>query len=249
MMIAPKARRPRWRTAFLRELTRTGNVRAACDGAVVCHTYLYRYRKAHPEFAAAWDAALAEAGQRLAAARDGGRPPRGDRFVRGQGMQVIGGQGFAPPRLIAQSPRRWTEAKEVRFLNTLASTANVTLAAAEAGVSTRACYWQRARRAGFARAWDAALDQGVTTIEMQLISDATKALGQDDVFDTEPRPIFAYADIISLLAQHKRRMAGPVRQGGHPRREPDIEEVKAVLLRKVRAWQHMDAQAKARDQG
>jgi hypothetical protein len=214
-----------------------GNVRAACEAALVCHTYLYRYRKADPEFAAAWDAALSQAGERLAAGREGGRPPEGQLYWRGGMMQVIGGHGAVPPRLIAQSPRRWTGAKEKRFLRTLSVTANVTLAAEEAGVSARACYWQRTRRPGFARRWDAALEEGVMTVEMQLIRDATRIVEDDDIFDEEPRPIMSYTDAILLVAQHKRRMARDVRLGGHPRREVDIEDVRASVLRKVRAFQ------------
>src|SRR5207248_6679308 len=52
-------RAPRWVTPFLRALERTGEVRTAAEDAGVDHTTAYARRRAHPDFAIAWAAALA----------------------------------------------------------------------------------------------------------------------------------------------------------------------------------------------
>jgi hypothetical protein len=50
---------PRWTIAFLRALTRTGDVRAAAADAGIDYTTAYARRKAHAEFAGLWRGALA----------------------------------------------------------------------------------------------------------------------------------------------------------------------------------------------
>jgi hypothetical protein len=61
---ATKATRPHtgeWRAVFLKTLAIDGNVRAACKAAGVARAVAYRARDEHPDFAAAWDDALADA--------------------------------------------------------------------------------------------------------------------------------------------------------------------------------------------
>jgi len=68
---------------------------------------------------------------------------------------------LAIPRLPIRRPRRqgeWTEQKAVTFIVTLAARGNVTLAARNVGMSRKAAYALRARDAGFARAWNSALE-------------------------------------------------------------------------------------------
>ena len=50
---------------FLRALSTTGNVTAACRAAKVPRCSAYKHREEDPEFAAAWDEALDEAADRL----------------------------------------------------------------------------------------------------------------------------------------------------------------------------------------
>ena|SRR5689334_2063030 len=49
---------PRWTVAFLRALERAGDVRASAEDAGIDHTTVYLRRRAHGDFAEAWDAAL-----------------------------------------------------------------------------------------------------------------------------------------------------------------------------------------------
>ena len=66
------------------------------------------------------------------------------------------------PRLAeTRRPRRageWTEAKAVTFIVTLAASRSVTFAAQRAGMSRKAAYHLKRRDAGFAAAWNAALE-------------------------------------------------------------------------------------------
>ena len=54
-----KRRAPRWTIPFLRALERTGDARASAEDAGIDHTTAYARRRAHPEFAAAWEEAIA----------------------------------------------------------------------------------------------------------------------------------------------------------------------------------------------
>jgi hypothetical protein len=51
-------RAPRWVIPFIRSLERTGQVRAAAADAGIDHTTAYQRRRAHGDFAAAWERAL-----------------------------------------------------------------------------------------------------------------------------------------------------------------------------------------------
>ncbi len=81
----PQAKRPKWQKLFLQELALTGNVRLACQKARVERSTVYKARweaegrrpaddkttdarglpRQYDDFAAKWDAALEEAGDRL----------------------------------------------------------------------------------------------------------------------------------------------------------------------------------------
>lgn len=63
-------------------------------------------------------------------------------------------------------------ARRVRFLDRLRRTANVARAAREAGISTSALYQHRARHAGFAGDWDAAIGEALDELEDVLIERA-----------------------------------------------------------------------------
>ncbi|WCP14690.1 hypothetical protein sphantq_03139 [Sphingobium sp. AntQ-1] len=63
----------------------------------------------------------------------------------------------------------WTKVKERRFLETLAETCNASEAAREAGMCRASAYRRRQSDAGFARAWEEALDVGYAEIEALLM--------------------------------------------------------------------------------
>lgn len=63
----------------------------------------------------------------------------------------------------------WPDARRKAFLEGLEAHLNVTLAAAEAGVTPRAAYRLKAQDGAFAREWAAALDVGYAELELLLL--------------------------------------------------------------------------------
>ena len=59
-------RPPRWRAPFLHALAATGNVKLSAGRAPVHHSHVCRLRRKDAQFAVAFEAALAEAAERLA---------------------------------------------------------------------------------------------------------------------------------------------------------------------------------------
>ncbi|MBJ6122728.1 hypothetical protein [Sphingomonas mollis] len=108
-----------------------------------------------------------------------------------------------------------------RFLEVLAATANVTRSAVEAGVEARACYRLRQRDAGFAAAWEAALDEGYVRLEASLLATAM-GTGEEEAIDRKLA--------LEVLA---RRAAG--RGRASMTRQVPIEEVESTLIRKLDA--------------
>lgn len=70
------------------------------------------------------------------------------------------------------SKRNWSKAKIDNFLSALAETCNVTMAAAEAGVSVSAAYERRKADAGFRGAWMEAIGAAYQRLEMVLLERA-----------------------------------------------------------------------------
>jgi hypothetical protein len=70
----------------------------------------------------------------------------------------------------------WTKAKRTRFLDTLAATAHVRMAAKAAGMGPQAAYKLRRRDPAFAALWAAALELGYERLETGLLA---RALGRD----------------------------------------------------------------------
>lgn len=66
----------------------------------------------------------------------------------------------------------WSQARRQRFLDALAATANVRMAADAAGMGLPGAYKARQRDAAFAELWEAALEQGYGRLESELLSSA-----------------------------------------------------------------------------
>lgn len=73
--------------------------------------------------------------------------------------------------------RNFTRARRERFLEVLEASGNVTLAAAEAGMTTSALYRWRERDAALAAAWDAAVEAAERTLGAQGAEPAMEAGG------------------------------------------------------------------------
>ena len=96
---------------------------------------------------------------------------------------------------------RWTEAKREAFLLALVETANVTGAARAVGLPEHSPYHLRRKDADFAAAWDAALDEAYSKLEMMLLRRATYG----EACDGADAPAISTAFALALLRHHHTR--------------------------------------------
>ena len=190
-------REPRWVTAFLRALERTGQARAAAVDAGIDYTTAYARRRAHGEFAGAWTEALAAHAARVKAEEEAeiealktdpstissprnGPPPRAE--LR-EDLHVAGGQ------VRRAGAERWSKRKEAIFFEELAATANATLAADAAGVSSSAVFARRLKHPLFAAKWDAVVRTAKASIDLYLVEETKKSFDPAtlDTGDVKPR--------------------------------------------------------------
>lgn len=254
---------PAWRRAFLRELSRSGSVAGAAERCGIDRTSAYQLRNRNAAFAASWQRAVERARERLSAtsAHPEETPPfvssEVETPVRGLSttLEANGCGGASPKRPILRpdetvrasksgrvciarvGPGRWSAKGEAAFLAELTASANVRAAARAAGVSAQAAYNRRKLWPAFKAEWDLAVAEGHARIETLLVCAATTTL------DPEPLPERAWDapqmsmdQALKLHLAHRAAEQG-ARRGGPPRREPDIEEVRAEILRKVAAME------------
>jgi hypothetical protein len=241
-----------WRRAFLRELGRSGNVALAAEKSGVAESTPYRERGKNSAFAVSWDRALETAREGLArpqpSPQAGGestaqvpRPPA--RVVEGgpllRGDQIIRASSKGRPCIARVGPGRWSARSERAFLDELTASANVKAAARAAGVSPQAAYNRRLRWPAFAAQWQDALAEGYARIETLLIHAATCTLDPEpSPAEAREAPIMTVEQAMNLFKLHRASV-----QGGKPQRYgwrqklPDIEEVRAEVLRKVAAME------------
>lgn len=240
--------------AFLAALRETGNQTIAAERAKVSRSWVQLHRSEDAGFKQAMDEAVAEAKAALRQAQgergEGCKPPTGWGFLDGAELVVrgTGGAGGGKRVQIARARvRGWSPRVEERFLAALGATCNVKAACAEVGLTAASAYGHRRRWPAFARRWDAAVEEGYDRIEMGLIECAGSFLSGEGLPDAEPLTGMTVDHAIHLLHMHKHQVH---RIGGRPglrARWPDIEEVRAVILRKVNAMQRHDPQKLVRD--
>ena len=118
--------------------------------------------------------------------------------------------GGPKPRLRAPRKRDWTKAKADRFIETLAETCNVTLAAQAIGVAIPTVYKRRAKDAGFRAGWDQALAIGYSRLEMMMLERALHGVKKTVVLSNgETKVMREYSDrvALTLLRMHRENAA------------------------------------------
>ena len=186
---------------FLDSLGRSGNARMAAREAGRAHSTFHERRKAHADFAQAWEATAAAVHARLhlAGGKRGpeasGRPGReangkerstpppgsacspfpstlGEDFrTRGGEPMVVRTRGGKLQVRLAH-PGKLTHAAEQAFLFALSATANIRLSAAAAGASPAAFYRRRKQNPAFAREMRLALKMGWQRLEAAALAAA-----------------------------------------------------------------------------
>lgn len=106
----------------------------------------------------------------------------------------------------AGRPSDWTKEKAERFVEVLADSCNVSLAARAIGRSIGNVYAQRTRDAGFRAAWDQALSIGYAKLEMMMLERALHGVEKIvTVKSGEPKIMREYNDRVALaLLRHHR---------------------------------------------
>lgn len=223
---------PAWRRSFLRELARSGSVALAAEKVGIDRSSAYQTRRRNPAFAASWDRAVADARARLV---EDGPSER----VRLRDDECVRASKDGKPCVVRAGPGRWSVAGERRFLGALAMTANVRAAAQAAGVSAVSAYNRRKQWPAFAAAWREAKAEGWERLELLLIHAATATLDPEPEVAVAEGPQMSVGEAMRLWFHH----TGPASQGGRSprygwrRQEPDIEEVREEILRKVAAME------------
>ncbi|HEY6814038.1 MAG TPA: hypothetical protein VI168_00730 [Croceibacterium sp.] len=240
--------------AFLAAVRETGNQTIAAERAKVSRSWVHLHRSEDPAFRQAVDEAVLAAKAALRQAQDergdGLKPPSGWGFLDGAELVVrgTGGTGGGKRVQIARARvRGWSPRVEDRFLTALGATCNVKAACAEVGLTPASAYGHRKRWAAFAARWDAAVEQGYEQIEMGLIECAGSFLSNEEMPDAAPLTGMTVDHAIHLLHMHKHQVRGIGKRPGLRARWPDIEEVRASILRKVEAIERHDPERLARD--
>ena len=147
-------------------------------------------------------------------------------------------------RIVRVRQGRWSAKVEAAFLAELTATANVNAAARAAGVTPQCVYMRRKLYPAFAAEWAAAVAEGFARIETLVVCAATTTL------EPEPLPARAWEEprmsmelAVKIWLTHRAGGPGARKQrlGGMPRREPDIEEVRQEILRKVAAMERAES--------
>lgn len=227
--------------AFLAALARTGNQTLAAERAKVSRSWVQLHRSSDPVFRRAVDEAIAQAKAALRqgqGGRDSNGPPSRWSFHDGEELVVrgTGGAGGGKRVQIARSRlRQWSPRVEARFLTALTATCNVKAACAEVGLTPASAYNHRQRWPGFAARWREALEIGYVQIECALIHAAGNLLEPEGPVEVGPVMEMTAAHALHLLHMHKHQVRGVGKRPGLRAREPDIEDVRAEILRKVEA--------------
>ena len=150
---------------------------------------------------------------------------------------IIRAGGKDGPQRIESQGKRWTDEAEERFLDRLASSYNVTYAAARTGFSRHAIYARRRSDPGFAERWQAALEQGYARLELALVKAANDRLSRKLPDPNMPFPEMTVREAITILQLHRAAVTGDgtTRHPGWHARPRKLEEMKASILTKLEA--------------
>lgn len=134
----------------------------------------------------------------------------------------------------ARANRQW----RVLFLDHLAESSNVTESAAKAGISPSRAYKVRREEPEFARQWLAALREGYTHLEMEVV----RRLREGD-FRTAADEKYDFGSAIRLLAAHRDSAV----RGQSQVRDVTAAEVRASIDRKIEDIRRRVAKAQANE--
>lgn len=150
----------------------------------------------------------------------------------GTTMRLDGKDG---PQVVRTIGKRWSDAAGDRFIDCLGASCNVSLSAAEAGLSAEAFYARRRTDALFADRWRAALEQGCVRIETALIRAAAESIEGRPPDPEAPIPRMSVKEALSVLGHARASLDGDKRRPRHGSRVRSLDEVRASILVKLEA--------------
>lgn len=239
---------PARRAAFMTALAATGNQTLAAERAKVSRAWVSLHRASDPAFRRAMAEAIAAARasfDKPGTAGGGMKPPRGWGGQAGEELLVRSSNGRLAQVARARI-RQWTPRVEARFLAALASSCNVKLACAAAGLSVASAYNHRRRWNGFAERWDLALEIGYGQLEAALVASAGAMLGDPDFTPDPALPTMTVDEALQLLRLHGRRVHGVGRAPGRVGHPPDIAAVRAKIVKAIERVERVAARDAAR---
>lgn len=123
--------------------------------------------------------------------------------------ELVLGSAWNGPQKRARRRSDWTEAKEKKFIQVLADSCNVTLAAKAIKRSVPSVYERRTKDAAFRGAWDKALAIGYARLEMMMLERALHGTEKTVTVMGESRIMREYNDrvALSLLRHHRESVA------------------------------------------
>lgn len=213
----------RRRGAFLRALAASGNVTASAERAKVSRAWVVLHRGRDAAFDRECREALAAfAGDGRAApgpgsGRECNAPPAGWKYLDGVELVVRGSGGSGGGRRVQIARARvkqWTPRVEKRFLAVLMATCNVRAAYSDVGMSKSSAYNHRRRWPGFARCWDAAVEEGYQWIEMDTAWRQCNLYSDPELPDDPPAVQMTIAQAIHVMSMHKHQVRGSGRPPG-----------------------------------
>lgn len=114
--------------------------------------------------------------------------------------------GGRRPQMVTARPSTWTRAMAARFVEVLAESCNVTMAARAIGRSVSNVYKRREKDADFRLAWDRALAAGYSRLEMMMLERALHGVEKTVIArDGTTTVMREYSDrvALTLLRMHR----------------------------------------------
>jgi phage terminase small subunit len=144
-------------------------------------------------------------------------------------LQLVGGE---KTQLRETSEKSWTKAKQAHFLSVLAETCNVTLAAAQAGVSASHAYRRRKKDAGFRSEWMEAVGAAYQRLELVLLERAF--VGTEKIVRRKDGSEERMVEYPNQLALTLLRMHRDTAVEANTEFDPeDVEEIRERIVRKL----------------
>ena len=131
---------------------------------------------------------------------------------------------------------QWSDEAEELFLDVLAASCNIKMAAEATGFHTQTAYRLRRLRPDFAARWKEALDQGYIRLEMALVEAACDSIDNVEFDVDRPIPKMTVDQAMGVLRAHKNEVMGDgKRPSGNQARRRSLDEVRDSIRKKIKA--------------